>query len=130
MRDRQVAAATTPHVKYELRSRAERAASVAPSWFELQVVTLEGEIAGDLAVVADPSAVPLEAKGGGPLVVVVVAQAVPLETFALQLGTDQCACADEPGPVGEIGDRRDHRARRICLARAPRGRVDLVLAAN
>jgi hypothetical protein len=28
-------------------------------------------------------------------VVVIVAQAVPLETFGLQLGTDQCACADE-----------------------------------
>ena len=54
---------------------------------------LECEIAGDLAVVADPPAVLLEAERVVP-VVVVVAQAVPLETFGLQLGTDQCACVD------------------------------------
>ena len=60
---------------------------------KLRVVNLEGEIAGDLAVVADPSAVLLEAERVVP-VVVVVAQAVPLETFGLQLGTDQCACVD------------------------------------
>ena len=76
---------------------------------------------------ADPPAVLLEAERVVPGVVV-VALVVPLETFGLQLGTDQCACADEPGPFGEIGDRRDHRAGRIRLARAPRGRVDLVLA--
>ena len=45
---------------------------------EFRVVNLEGEIAGDLAVVADPPAVLLEAEGVVP-VVVVVAQAVPLE---------------------------------------------------
>jgi hypothetical protein len=94
---------------------------------ELWVVNLEGEIAGDHAVVADPPAVLLEAECVVP-VVVVVAQAVPLETFGLQLGTNQCACSDEPGPFREIGDRRDHRAGRRRLARAPRGRVDLVLA--
>jgi hypothetical protein len=49
---------------------------------ELRVVDFEGEIAGDLAVVADPPAVLLQAERIVP-VVVVVAQAVPLETFGL-----------------------------------------------
>ena len=55
---------------------------------KLRVVNLEGEIAGDLAVVTDP--VLLEAER----VVPVVVEAVPLKTFGLQLGTDQCACVD------------------------------------
>ena len=57
---------------------------------KLWVVNVEGEIAGDHAVMADPPAVLFEADGVVPIVVV-VAQAVPLETFGLQLGTDQCA---------------------------------------
>ena len=59
---------------------------------KLGVVNLEGEIAGDHAVVADPPIILFEAERMMP-VIVVVAQAVPLKTSGLELGTDQCACA-------------------------------------